>query len=231
MSGDRCLNWDGCTNVRDLGGLPADSGRTTRWGMVVRGDHPSHLSAAGWSALYEYGIRTIITLATDGHPESFADVSPRPADLVTVRCAIEDFGDAEFVERWVLNDLISTPLYYLDALQRWPQRHAAVIQTIARAKPGGILIHCRAGKDRTGLISLLLLALAGVPREDILADYALSEDTERDALLARENTSTSSVIMSTLDQLDVQGYLRAGGVSDAELVSVRARLLEAPVTS
>jgi protein tyrosine/serine phosphatase len=224
MMTERRLNWDGCTNVRDLGGLPTTDGQMTRWGAVVRSDHPARLTSAGWAALVDYGIRTVITLATDGYPEDETDTAPRPTDLVTIRCAIEDFTDEEFVERWVLTELCCTPLYYHDALQRWPVRHAAAIEAVARARPGGVLIHCHRGNDRTGIISLLLLALAGVAPETILADYELSPDSERDALLARAHTTTRETILSTLAQLDVASYLRAGGLSQADLTAARARL-------
>jgi protein-tyrosine phosphatase len=226
MTRERCLTWDGCTNVRDLGGLRTLDGRLTRWGAVVRSDHPARLTAAGWSALYEYGIRTIITLATDGNPENIPDSAPRPPDLVTIRCAIEDFTDTEFVDLWVMNELCCTPLYYRDALKRWPERHVAVIEAVARARPGGVLIHCKRGHDRTGIVTLLLLALAGVEPSDILADYELSLDSERDILLAREQTTTRETIFTTLAQLDVESYLRAGGLSQADLIAVRTRLLE-----
>ena len=61
-----------------------------------------------------------------------------------------------------MNDLWCTPLYYRDALKRWPERHAAAISAIARAQPGGVLIHCKRGVDRTGIMTLLLLAAVGV---------------------------------------------------------------------
>jgi hypothetical protein len=55
---DRQLNWDGCFNVRELGGFRAADGRETRWGAVVRSDSPERLTVAGWSALQAHGIRT-----------------------------------------------------------------------------------------------------------------------------------------------------------------------------
>ncbi len=58
----RELVWDGCVNVRDLGGLPTEDGRVTRFGAVVRADNVRRLSDAGWEALAGYGIRRIIDL-------------------------------------------------------------------------------------------------------------------------------------------------------------------------
>ncbi len=222
---NRILAWDGGQNVRDLGGLSASAGSQTRWGAVVRSDHPAKLTPAGWAALYAHGIRTIISLRTDGQPEDQSDSAPRPSDLVTLQLAIEDLGDADFVQQWAASGLWCTPLYYRDALKRWPERHAAVIAAVARAQPGGVLIHCRRGNDRTGIITLLLLALAGVPPEEIAADYELSPDPDRAELLAREHTTAQAVILSTLEQLDVEAYLRAGGLSTVDLAAVRARLL------
>lgn len=227
MAGNRYLTWDGCINVRDLGGLNTCDGRVTRWGAVVRSDNPSKLTATGWSALYAHGIRTIISLRTAGKVEDVPDTAPRPSDLSTVLVEIEDLGDTEFVKQWAATDLWGTPLYYRDALKRWPERHAAAIRTVALARPGGVLIHCMGGIDRTGIITLLLLALAGAAADDIAADYELGLDAYRAELLAREHTSAHDVILATLAGLDAEAYLRSGGLSEAELAAVRARLLEA----
>ncbi len=228
MTENRRLSWDGCVNVRDLGGLRAHDGRVTRWGAVVRGDHPARLTAAGWSALYAHGIRTIISLRTHGQVEDVPDTAPRPSDLTTVCVEIEDVTDTEFLHKWAVTDLWSTPLYYQDALKRWPERHAAALAAIARAQPGGVLIHCKRGVDRTGIMAILLLASVGVRPDEIVADYELSLDPEREELLAREHTSTRQVISATLDWLDMDAYLREGGLSQDDLAAVRARLLEPP---
>jgi protein tyrosine/serine phosphatase len=68
LSFDRHLNWEGCFNARDLGGLRTTDGCVTRWGAVVRSDSLDHLSAAGWSALQAHGIRTIVDLRNDQDP-------------------------------------------------------------------------------------------------------------------------------------------------------------------
>ena len=222
---ERVLVWDGCRNVRDLGGLRTSDGRTTCWRAVVRSDTPARLTAAGWSALYDYGIRTIISLRTDGMQEDELNfTSPYPG-LTTVQAAIEDVTDKEFVQQWAATDLWSTPLYYKDALRRWPERHAAVVSAIARAQPGGVVFHCVRGHDRTGIMTLLLLALVAVAPEEIVADYALSADPERDELLAREHTSVRDVLLSALDGLNIDHYLEMGGASQSDLVAVRQRFL------
>lgn len=87
-------------------------------------------------------------------------------------------------------------------------------------------IPSKRGNDRTGIVALLLLALAGVTPEAILADYVLSPDADRDGLLARQHTTTRETILATLAQLDAARYLRAGGLSQADLAAVRARLRE-----
>jgi len=222
---ERVLAWDGCINVRDLGGLSTGDGRSTRWKAIVRSDTPARLTAAGWSALYDYGIRTIITLRTVGMTEDeLGFTSPYP-DLVTVQAAIEDLTDKEFLQKWAISNLWGTPLYFKDALRRWPERHAAVISAIAQAQPGGVLFHCIRGYDRTGIISLLLLALVDVTPDDIIADYELSADPERDALLAGEHSSVQEAILGTLEGLTIENYLNMGGASKDDLAAIRERLL------
>ncbi|HEU0296651.1 MAG TPA: tyrosine-protein phosphatase [Anaerolineales bacterium] len=226
MTNNRQLTWDGCNNVRDLGGLNISTGHKTRWGAVVRSDHPAKLTAEGWSALYAHGVRTVISLRTHGLVEDFPDTAPRPSDVESVVVEIEDVTDIEFAKKWASSDLWCTPLYYRDALNRWPQRHAAAIKTIAQAKAGGVLFHCKRGHDRTGIISLLLLALVGVSPDEIVADYELSVDPEREELLAGQNTTTREVILSTLASLDVENYFREGGLTQTDIDAIRARFLE-----
>jgi hypothetical protein len=221
----RTLTWDGCTNVRDLGGLGASGGRTTRWGALVRSDTPARLTAAGWSALYDYGIRTILTLRTHGMQEPELDFTPPRPELAVVQLPIEDITDQGFLQKWAATDLWCTPLYFGDALRRWPERHAAVVSAIARAQPGGVLFHCARGNDRTGIIALLLLALVGVDAGEIIADYELSPDPYREEILKRQGASVRDALLSALDGLDVERYLLSGGASQAELDAVRQRLV------
>jgi protein tyrosine/serine phosphatase len=231
----RHLDWDGCFNVRDLGGLHAADGRRTRWGALVRADAVDRLTAAGWAALHDHGVRTIVDLRNDD--ELRADIAPRPADVATQHLPLDGIEDTEFWEHWKHQ---APPLYYGPFLGRFPGRVVAVMSAVARAGPGGVLIHCVGGRDRTGLIAMLLLALVGVAPDDIADDHALS--AERlvelyaragevdqgaiiDELLEREGTTARELILTTLAALDVEGYLRAAGLGDDDLTAVRERLL------
>ncbi|MFB9675515.1 tyrosine-protein phosphatase [Streptosporangium vulgare] len=234
---DRHLDWDGCHNVRDLGGMRTADGRETRWGALVRSDAPERLSPAGWRALANHGVRTVVDLRNDGDWRG-GEVR-RPAGLTTVRVPLDDQGDTEF---WSgLAGLYGTPLYYRPFLERKAERCAAAISAIARAEPGGVVVHCMAGRDRTGLVTLLMLALAGVPAADIAADYELSAERLRplfvklgeadespgiEAALARANTTAREVVVATVESLDVESYLRGAGVAEADLTAARARLVE-----
>ncbi|HEX6291312.1 MAG TPA: tyrosine-protein phosphatase [Herpetosiphonaceae bacterium] len=237
MIPDRNLDWNACFNVRDLGGIRTGDGRRTRRGAVVRADSLNQLTAAGWAALKAHGIRTIIDLRNDH--ELGSDTAPRPNGLTTVHMPLDDIADTEFWDYCWDNGLDGSPLYYLPFLERKPERCAAAVAAIARAAPGGVVIHCGIGRDRTGLITLLLLALVGVAPEDIAADYELSnvrlrprwtalgeEDQEPiiEALLRRKQTSARAAILATLASLDVAAYLRSGGLSDDDLAAVRERL-------
>lgn len=226
MTTNRILNWQGCNNVRDLGGLNAFNGSKTRWGAIVRGDQPAKLTAAGWSALYEHGIRTIVSLRTHGFDEKdHPIVVPPYPEINVVSVEIEDVTNKEFVEKWATSDLWGTPLYWTDALNLWAHRHAAALKAIAQAKPGGVYFHCIRGYDRTGIIAFLNLALANVSMEDITADYELSVDSVRDQLLEERNTNAYEVLQKTLDGIDLEKYLINGGMTQKDIVAIRTRLL------
>ena len=86
----RDLCWDGCVNVRDLGGLPVAGGGTTRWGAVVRADNPGFLTRVGWAALAGHGVRTIIGLRTVGFAFDEPDESVIPDGIGFERVFVED---------------------------------------------------------------------------------------------------------------------------------------------
>jgi protein tyrosine/serine phosphatase len=226
---NRHLDWDGCHNVRDLGGLRTRDGRVTRRGAVVRADAVDRLSVAGWASLVAHGVHTVIDLRNED--ERDVDVAARPESVTTLVVPLDGTADAAFWAEWGSGPQIGTPLYYGPFLDCFPERVVEVVGTVARAEPGGVVVHCRVGRDRAGLVSLMLLALAGVSHDAIVSDYELSAgrvpDDENGITeeLARRGTTARAAILELLATLDPEAYLRAAGLSETDVATLRARLL------
>ncbi len=247
---ERELAWEGCINVRDLGGHPTRDGGETRYGAIVRADSVRLLSEAGWAALVDYGIRTVLDLR--GHHEREEDPPAEvPVDVLHIpfmeatEAEWEEIG-AEIEEAAAAAPDVETSTrdVYLIFLERFRANVAAAIRAVARAREGGIVVHCVGGKDRTGLLSAFLLDLAGVAPEDIAADYALSEERlrprheawfaaaqteeelERLRRIAQTPAESMVGVFAELDRSygSVEGYLRSAGVSDEELALAAGRL-------
>jgi protein-tyrosine phosphatase len=247
----RELAWEGCLNVRDLGGHRTADGRETRYGAVVRADSVRQLTEAGWQAAVEYGIRTVVDLRGDEELEADPPAE-LPVDVLHVPFMEENeaaFADVEAVARAAgeaAGDDVArrTRDVYLIFLEYFKPNVAAALRAVARAPEGGVVVHCVGGKDRTGLLTALLLHLAGVDAEQIGADYALSEERLRprhDVWIAEAETeaererlrrvlqSPAASMVGVLAALEerygsVDDYLRSAGVTDEELQLARARL-------
>lgn len=248
LRNSRDLVWDGCLNVRDLGGHPTDDGTETRFGSIVRADAVGRLSTEGWKALVDYGIRTVIDLRGD-HERADDPPGEFPVDVRHI-----PFLEASEPEWEVIADELerlaelpvpeATREAYVIFLERFKPNVGAAFRTIAEAPEGGVVVHCVGGKDRTGLLTALLLHVAGVATEDIAADYALSEERLRprhDAWLEAAETEAErkrleritqtppQAITGLFEELErrygsVEGYLRSAGVSERDLELARARL-------
>jgi protein-tyrosine phosphatase len=233
----RDLDWDGCFNVRDLGGLPTLDGRDTRRGAIVRGDSFSRLSARGWRELESYGIRTVIDLRNDDEQDD--DSAPRPEGLQTIRIPLDETDDGDFWADWDSGPQFATPLYYGPHLRRFPDRTADVIASIARAGPGGVAFHCVGGRDRSGQIAILALALVGVTEEAIVDDYLLSherlralyeslgEEDQGPALqdfLEQQGTSAADEIHRLLER-DLGEVFAETALSPKDVAALKARLI------
>jgi rhodanese-related sulfurtransferase len=232
---ERALTWDGCLNVRDLGGLPTTDGGHTRRGAVVRADNLDRLTAEGWDALRAHGVRTVVDLRDAAE---YKPLLPLPEGLDLVRIPLDQLAGPAWWQRW--GDLDGTPLALRPYLDACPHATAALVAAVARAKSGGVVVHCGSGRDRTGLAALLLLALAGVEPAAIVADYLASgpnlrplwgmlgrpdEDAAIAAALDAEGTTADGALRATLDGLEPAAHLLAAGLPPADLAAVRVRLL------
>ena len=246
----RELAWDGCLNVRDLGGHPTSDGGETRYGAVVRADSVRQLTERGWQAAVDYGIRTVVDLRGD-HELRDDPPAELPVDVVHAPFMEADEGEWDGITAEVEAAAAAAPDaaaatrdVYLIFLKHFKANVAAGVRAVARAPAGGVVVHCAGGKDRTGLLSAFMLHLAGVSAEDIAADYALSEarlrprheawiaeaetEAERERL-RRISQTPAAAMVGVFTELgrrygSVEQYLRDGGLSDEELASARSRL-------
>jgi protein-tyrosine phosphatase len=168
----RVLRWEGCCNVRDLGGLPTEDGRATRFRVIVRGDDVSLLSRVGWEALGEYGVERIVDLRHEDPPYD--------APMGVVRVPLID--DPAIREVDLLLADVEDPVdwrreNYLFLLDRFAESFGRVVSAVAAPASGTVLVHCAGGVDRTGLVAALVLRVAGVGMDAVVADYAESESS------------------------------------------------------
>jgi protein-tyrosine phosphatase len=246
----RDLIWDGCLNVRELGGLPTADGGETRRGAIVRADSVRQLSDEGWRALVDHGVRTVLDLRGDHERE---DDPPAELPVEVVHVPFMEASEAEWKEiEERLEEVVraapdvgaATRDVYLIFLERFKDNAAAGIRAVADAPAGAVLVHCMGGKDRTGLLSAFLLHLAGVDIDQIADDYALSEirlrprheqwfaEAENDEeleRLQRISQTPAAAMRGVFEELErrhgsVEGYLRDAGLTDDELDRARARL-------
>lgn len=164
----RHIRLDGAHNVRDLGGYPAEAGQT-RWGVFLRGDSLHQLTDADIKTLLNARVRTVIDLRHDvevhAAPNRLAGVMQIAYRHIPIfRGSVSEGGGAA-------HDLRQVYAYIVDHCQAGL---GEALSALADAEDGGVLFHCSAGKDRTGIVAALTLGLAGVSDAVIAADYALT---------------------------------------------------------
>ncbi|MBO7674173.1 MAG: tyrosine-protein phosphatase [Atopobiaceae bacterium] len=233
----------GAHNVRDLGGYPTLNGGRTQYRRFLRADGLSGLSAWDVRFLQRYGVRAVIDLRDASEVQHMPDVS-LGADVMYANIPLLSYNaaDIERFERLIAAQEFSMTHVYEAILENY-EGVRACFKFMAEAPEGCILFHCAVGKDRTGILAMLLLSLAGVDKWDIVADYMQSwahlmrdEAFREDWLNEGGNrfregmTSDPKNVEHALDLLEiehgsVEDYLLECGVPDEDVASVRQRLL------
>ena len=239
----RRLRWEGCFNARDLGGYATPGGRT-RWRALLRSDSPARLTMRGRSALLAHGVRTVVDLRS--HSERNSDPGPfacGSGGLCYVHVPLIDAADDATIA--AVHASTAAARTYKLLLDGCSAALADAVGAIADAPAGAVLVHCQIGRDRTGLVCALLLAVAGVEPATIAADYALSDDALRPLFeqwlrdahdpghrdwISRISTCDARTMLATLHLLEERyggaaAYLRAAGVDALRLERLRHRLV------
>jgi protein-tyrosine phosphatase len=269
---DRWVRLDGTTNTRDLGGLPTTDGGTTVPGRILRSDNLQTLSDSDVRRLVqEIGLREVIDLRTTaeillegrGPLRAVPEVTHRHFSLIPERGHHTDVfavEEDELVEGlpadWVesllprqaaAHDQAEPPAVraYLGYLGDRSEAVVDALRALTTAPPGASVVHCAAGKDRTGVVVALALAVAGVPHDEIVADYAMTADViealvaklaasptyasdmeTRDVASHTPRAETMDRVLTLLDERHggAVGWLEAHGFSADERAALRARL-------
>ncbi|GAB3418967.1 tyrosine-protein phosphatase [Flindersiella endophytica] len=222
------LDWPDCLNARDLGGLPLGGGARVRRGALVRSDNFDRLTPAGVAAVRAAGVSRIVDIRTPGecerYPSAFATDPLRRNHPVNV--ADEPYDTTL--------DLASL---YLQTLDFNAARYASAVGAIADAPPGCVVVHCHAGKDRTGMVVALALTLAGAEPAAVADDYAVVGVPDVMQLVGGSGPATSpdleapraETMLAVLEALradhgGVEGFLGRAGLAADRIQALRERL-------
>jgi protein-tyrosine phosphatase len=167
---DRIIALEGAVNFRDLGGYATADGRRTRWRVLFRADGLSELTGADLAVFRQLGIRTVVDLRT-GHEleQSRFDVAAHPVEFHHFPFIKSLANDEEFAR---VPGFLG--VQYRQMLEDAAPQIVGALTALATPEARPAVFHCTAGKDRTGLLSALVLSLLGVPEDTVVADYALS---------------------------------------------------------
>ena len=251
------IDLEGAVNVRDLGGLPTEDGRETVGGRLLRADNLQELSPSDVAALVgEIGVTTIVDLRSLAELRS---EGPAPLDAVpgvrhVLHPVIPEVGSATDAAAEALlirqdqdkSRFPGDPVcgHYLGYLEDRPDQVVSALRSIAHDQ-GTALVHCAAGKDRTGVVVALALTAASVRPQAVIADYAATGDrTEAilgrlrrsptytrdiDSLPAESHRPRPETMAAFLEQMDsryggVARWLADHGLSPTDLNLLRAKL-------
>ena len=234
----------GAKNVRELGGYRSAGGEVTQPHRFLRGDELQNLTDTDCRVLYDYGVRQVIDLRSRGEVERGSDRLPMLyPDVAWLNVPMTDHVrgnrySSEFppsmwqLYRWLLDDS--------------GDDFRTVFRTMLGAGGHCVLFHCVGGKDRTGVVSMLLLKLAGVDDDTVAGDYALTEHAMKDIFPIQKAEMESRglavpdyILKSPPDNMtrtlaylratygSAEGYMRRIGLTQAEIDALRRRLLAA----
>lgn len=267
----RHIDFDGMNNVRDMGGMPGADGRPIKSGLLFRSDHLHNASVRDMEKLKEIGVRYVLDLRNRDEykeqPDSVIDGITNisfPLNPERMAGIAKDKKSKEQLRQEAITHASSDPTYFFKEMSGYYADYATVPYTFHQMHEffrfliqadGGILWHCAGGKDRTGILTVLLCHVLEVPQKDIEEDYLatnLYKQKEADAEAADIRKTLPSdcppeiaVYMTTYTWLahieylnyfyeivnqkygSVQGFLKeAVGLTEEEQTALKEKYLE-----
>jgi protein-tyrosine phosphatase len=228
----RRLPLENVKNMRDLGGYSTQSGKTTQFGRLFRSDAPTALSEKEVRILLDLGVCAAVDLRSGEETEKRPSALKEVAQITYFHCPMA-------IGNRTPKSKEEVPSLYWEIVADYPAMN--LIMRIIANQTGAVIFHCTSGKDRTGIVSAILLLLTGVSRSDILADYQVSYTYVREdirALLEREPERPPFTGLSDIEYMDklldrfeaVYGtaahYLKEIGLSRDEIHRLENKLID-----
>jgi protein tyrosine/serine phosphatase len=231
-------------NFRDLGGLPGAGGRSVQYGRLYRSDSLHRLTDEEGEKLTALGVRTVLDLRRPNEIARDGRIPELPGlEYYNLHPVHREWNPGLYDERAGAHRYLADR--YLDMAEEGIEGFGAALRLIADAERAPLIMHCFAGKDRTGVLAALVLALLGVDNADIATDYAasaaargpLGAQVRRDhAGLAPEPPAhflacpplAMRIFLGELAERygSVVGYARAAGAGELHIEALRAHLLD-----
>lgn len=242
----RALTFSTMFNFRDIGGYPGLDGRTVRWRRVYRSDSPHRLDETDSAAFATLGVRTVIDLRRPHEVHKFGRVPHRDGlDYQHVHLVHQDWDEIPYVEehgpaRYLANR-------YHDLTEQAAEGIVTAISLIAEEATAPAVVHCMAGKDRTGVVCAFTLSLLGVADRAIAEDYALSaagadrlitwlrgqHETQHFVPVPFFSCPADAMLMFLTELRErhgsVERYLVGAGLGPDQITALRTHLLSEPV--
>ncbi|GIJ28325.1 phosphotyrosine protein phosphatase [Micromonospora qiuiae] len=230
-------------NFRDVGGYRGQDGRTVRTGRLYRSDSLHRIGDADREVFTALGVRTVIDLRRpseverDGRVPDFDGLAYRHIHPEHAEWGMQPYQPGSDLARYLADR-------YADLARTGTAGLAEAIGLIADSANAPVVVHCVAGKDRTGIVCGLTLAVLGVEDDDIAADYALSSEASRRFTAWAAATfpnaaelpspflaSPAETMLLFLAEIreghgSIDGYLRHAGVTEEQLTALRTHLLD-----
>lgn len=225
----------GTMNTRDLGGYPCENG-VTRWGVFLRSDSPHSLTPGDIDTLHRYGVTSAVDLRSDGERDVMPTTLTSGAGFKSFHVSLSDQLNTADYEGDTPGTMAGL---YISLLDNSATELAQIFRILAQTQEG-TLFHCAVGKDRTGVVAMLLLQLAGVEEADIVADYAVTDTYMREVFDKRfSNIDIEDYRIRSLpdsmwrvlrhlreEYYSAERYLLEKGLSSWELSAIRNKFLE-----
>lgn len=240
---NRSIDLEGCLNFRDLGGYPTADGQAVRWRQVFRSDALHHLTRQDIAHLREE-IRLGMVIDLRSSAELRSEGRGPLAHEAMVFHHLPLFDGQAVKTAPMSADMTLTDRYFL--LAEFAKEPIGKVVSMLAASADPAVYHCAAGKDRTGVVSAVLLGLLGVPEPIIVADYAATQENldaivERlmategyyemlsalppDTMHAEPETMAGFLNRIRAQYGSMEAYARSAGVSAEAIDALRARLL------